>query len=367
LIDSLSRKRHHDVMSRPPSDWVEPLESLEYVTPRDRNPRPGVLTAVGVLSIIVGAASLLASAAGGFMAFGMLMATKVVMPPLPATMPTTARTARVTPVVRNGTLVLESDGFDAKTVRMVADVFDERRKLNAARRQQLEELLSQSGQTIFPVPGGGPPTADYIDNNISSDGAAGNRSVYFVVGTGRIELSDQSAIFRPRRSGSVITVYANSTPSTAAATPSSRPARARPTTMPNPFANVNPTAAMVTVAENVVSAALAIYLMVIGGMVLRDHPAGAKVHWIYIAIKLPLIVVGAVAMSWLYSGLLAGFNNMLKVTMPPGSPPMPALGTRMAAAAVVGALFSAAYPIGLIFVLLSRKVRDFYGAVIDLE
>src|SRR5215213_3811938 len=137
-------------MSRPPShDWVEPLE---YVTPQDLNPRPGILTAVGVVSIIVAGLSFLASVAGAFGAAAMLMMSSITMPPMPATMPTTAR--------GSGVVVAESEGFDDDTIDGIIQVCDRRRALSEERSAHLKQLMAESGRRIFPVPGGGLPTTD---------------------------------------------------------------------------------------------------------------------------------------------------------------------------------------------------------------
>lgn len=343
-------------MSVPPShDWVEPLE---YVTPQDLNPRPGILTAVGVMSIIIAGISFLASLAGAFGALGMLMASGITMPPMPT--PTTGPNRTVS---GSGVIVYSDDaGFDDATVDELIEVFARRRSLTEPRETHLRALLQQHGQTILPVPGGKKPTGEYLDNNITSDGASG-RSVYYVVGTGRIEVTDDAAMFRPRRSGELITVSAGS----GGSTPSSQPVfatRRATTMMANPFGQVNSSAAVLTLAENAVSAALAVYLLIIGILVLRDARAGGKLHWIYVAIKLPLVIVAALAMFWLYSGVIAGFNNAMRSAAPPGSAP-PSAAWSFGIYAVFVAVVSAAYPIALIVVLTSKSVRKFYSPVME--
>src|SRR5205814_7195799 len=61
-----------------------------------------------------------------------------------------------------------------------------------------------------------------------------------------------------------------------------------------PF-KVNSAAAGVSIVADLASIALAIYLFVIGILVLRDSRLGAKLHWWYVGLKIPAGIVAAVA------------------------------------------------------------------------
>ena len=67
-------------------------------------------------------------------------------------------------------------------------------------------------------------------------------------------------------------------------------------------------------------------------------------------------------------GKSSGFMSSVTAAMPPGAgppPPTRAMTGVMAASAIVGGGVALAYPLALIFVLMSRTVRDYYSATND--
>src|SRR5580658_6991041 len=79
-------------MSIPPPIYGSPPGPLEYAAPIPM--RPGILTAVGVLSIIFGAISALVSGGGVLSGIIYLAMSNIHIPmPIPATMPATAPAA----------------------------------------------------------------------------------------------------------------------------------------------------------------------------------------------------------------------------------------------------------------------------------
>ncbi len=102
------------------------------------------------------------------------------------------------------------------------------------------------------------------------------------------------------------------------------------------------------IGEDVASFGLAIYLFVIGILVMRQSLAGRRLHLIYAWLKLPLAVAGGMSMTWLYSTFLN-------------------IGPR-AAIARPGIIYSALwmsviaciYPIALIITLSTRSMREYY-------
>src|SRR5688572_15044125 len=125
-------------MSEPPP-FPMPVEPLGYGNPYYGRRRPGILTAVGVLSIIVGGLSFLASALGGAGAFVLMRTAAMPMPvmrPAPATAPTTN--------VGSGGLVsgdrlttVGEDGLDADQAGVVISVLERRRRLSDEQKAQL--------------------------------------------------------------------------------------------------------------------------------------------------------------------------------------------------------------------------------------
>ena len=119
---------------------------------------------------------------------------------------------------------------------------------------------------------------------------------------------------------------------------------------PNPFGKISPMAPLMIGLNALASFALSIYLLISGIMVLRHSPRGATLHWIYVAIKIPLEILVSMALWWFFSQMLSGNGA--------GARPLGALVTASSVSVVLGCI----YPIVLIFVLCSRRVREYYSA-----
>jgi hypothetical protein len=128
----------------------------------------------------------------------------------------------------------------------------------------------------------------------------------------------------------------------------------------NPWSGIHPVAAILSLITSVLGLGLAIYLLVIGVLTLRYSPDGAKLHWRYVWMKIPLVVVATAAGIWVAAGMV----RSITASMPPGAMPVP-MTLMMSISTIMGALFSLAYPIGLIAVLRSRTVREYYGSIRD--
>jgi hypothetical protein len=101
-------------MSIPPSDAGYPYQPLEYAAPKSG--RPGILTAVGIISIIVGAMSVLGSLAGVFSGFMYLRMSSMTFP-APATAPQAATTMPgITSTTAAPTTATTSTNFQYTTV-----------------------------------------------------------------------------------------------------------------------------------------------------------------------------------------------------------------------------------------------------------
>jgi hypothetical protein len=136
--------------------------------------------------------------------------------------------------------------------------------------------------------------------------------------------------------------------SSAATTP---PARLTRATTPAPVVpRINPWAALLAVGESLLSLGLAIYLLVIGILVFRGSHAGARQHRIYALIKIPLALLAGVASGWMYFGFVSSMPFSTR-----------GIGVFFVVFAIVAAVISMAYPIGLLIALQSRSVRGYYA------
>jgi hypothetical protein len=398
-------------------DPVAPLGPLEYTMPARRG-RPGILTAIGVISIVIACLSGLVSLWGTFAGLGFLMMSTL-NAPARVTTTGTLSTLRApgAPAAggAGGTVTIggipadltdaQQDGLPPRQRQLAVNQLARIGGLDAHRQKHLDLLLAAAGKKVFPSPAG-PLTTQAIKRDVTdfgvvpSPGGGSAPSVYFVVGTGRIEVYDDHAIYRPDGSMDVVSASANedegdapaSPPSGASSPPSpaTSPAagadvqmsytligpggsrtttlstRGRPGTAPPPFPfRVSTVAAAVSLGESALSLGLAIFLLIAGILVLRDSPKGARLHWVYVAIKIPLVIVAVVASWWVWSGFASSLNAAVAASVPPGAaaPPPPAFGRLMFVWAIMGGLLALAYPVGLIFALSTRTVRNYYNAV----
>ncbi|MDQ3440520.1 MAG: hypothetical protein M3478_09245 [Planctomycetota bacterium] len=121
-----------------------------------------------------------------------------------------------------------------------------------------------------------------------------------------------------------------------------------------PTINLNMKAAVASIVCAVLGLALAIYLLVIGILMLRQHPRAGRLHKIYAAIKIPLAIAAGIAwpMFWMSIGPAgAGAGTTTTFT--------PALIT----ACVITALVGCAYPIALLIAFRTRVAREYYSTV----
>ncbi|HEY7088498.1 MAG TPA: hypothetical protein VH518_10445 [Tepidisphaeraceae bacterium] len=338
---------------QPPGGGLMPLQPLTYETPM-RAARPGILTAVGVLSIIFACLSVLMNC--GSVVKGVLFGTLRNMTlPAPPVLPTPSQMTTPAPVINNSSLT------DAQR-QIVTSALDHVHSIPPARREMLDRLLAEAGDDMFPF-AGDRFTDERITASVSDSGelaaeTPGQRgNLYFVLGNGRIELSDDHASFSPSGGGQRLRVDRDEIDATAQ-TPIQRfpGATTVPFTMPaSPFAGITGTTAMLNVLDGVLGLLLAIFLFIAGIMVLRDASSGRGMHLYYACLKIPLAMLGAVASWMLYTQMMKSF-----ATMGAGSPL--AFGTMTGGlSSVFEAVFACMYPVALLIVMNLQPIKDHYN------
>lgn len=323
-----------------------PVETLNYLPPRPAG-RPGIITAIGVLSIVIALFSGMTSLVLGFQAFGFYMLTKMsaMVPPTPP--PATA------PV---GIVQDPADGMDPSERRMVVAVLARLHpEMSVSRREHLDALLARTGRTMFQMRGAA-LTSPAIRASVSRDGripsARGDADgEYFVLPSGRVEIYDEHAMFDPGFGRQ--RVSASAAGSIGVAT--TQPAAAMSAPPPLPKINVSGAIASAAIAESAASIGLSIFLFISGIMVLNNSPRGAKLHRVYAVVKILLAIVAGVVMWMLWSQV---FNSMMSAAGPQFR-----MGALTGAWAVVGSLVSCVYPVALLIVLRTRAVRSYYDPV----
>ncbi len=157
-----------------------------------RYTRPGIITAIGVSSIVVAAICMLG---GGVMILVNLVVSSVSRFPTPAI----AAPVVVTPPAPGPAELVGANGTTAADRATIIEGLGRVQLLTALERDQLDELLAEEGKTVLPL--GADFTPEQVVANVtrsghlSTGGAAG--SEYFVLGTGRLEVGEDRAIFFP--------------------------------------------------------------------------------------------------------------------------------------------------------------------------
>jgi hypothetical protein len=101
-----------------------------------------------------------------------------------------------------------------------------------------------------------------------------------------------------------------------------------------------------TLLDALLGGLLAIYLLVVGILVLRQHRKARGLQTIFAILKIPLAILAAIGWTWTIDDANAG-------TIPAGQ-----LKFWLVLFLVIGL----AYPIVLLFVVQMRSVRDYYRA-----
>ena len=123
-----------------------------------------------------------------------------------------------------------------------------------------------------------------------------------------------------------------------------------------PNISINPFAIPLFMASAVLSVGLAIFLLVAGIFVLRDSIQGRRLHLIYAGIKIPLALALGSTITFVGHELIQALR---------ASAPSPAMFP-MRVAYIVGGVAAGVgcvYPVVLLIVLNTRRVREYYHSV----
>jgi hypothetical protein len=128
------------------------------------------------------------------------------------------------------------------------------------------------------------------------------------------------------------------------------------------YLGVPAAASILTITEAALSLCVAALLIFAGIWMLRDSPAAGRLHRIYVALKIPLIALAAIATWWTTSGLMSSVTAMAAHSIAPAV--MPTFGNMIAVIqAIVGAVFALLYPIALLIVLSSRTAKEHFNTL----
>jgi hypothetical protein len=302
-------------------------QQLEYAYLIQR--RPAVVTAIGVMSILVGLASLLASAVGGTVVGGIYTFKKATMNAAAATRRTTVAAPATRPATAPATAQTTLPAADVQGVIAAAQSMSAKTPLNPQQVAALQALLEEPGQTLVLPSNASAPASTYVAGvDIDEKGTA---HVVFI-----------NVIVSISQQGKVV---------------AQQPTSAIPR---NIAAAISGTAIGLAIFESLASGALAVFLIVAGIVTLRQSLGGRRLHMIYVAIKIPLALIAILAGTWLAYGLNKGMNTLALLAASSGPEAFP--GVFWATALVLG-IGGLAYPIALLFALRSRAANEYYNMI----
>lgn len=187
----------------PPLPVLPPLPPPAWPPPGGaelpRPPRPGAVTAVAVASFVAAAVSLLGhvalliGAAVVYVAPAIAPVTRATNPPAPVTAPTTSTS-------------VNQDGLADQDRALAVLVFTSRQPLSPKRQEHLDAMLAQHGKRVLgPAAEGGPLTEHLVFEAITDQGQMPSADPsregpdYYRTVAGRLEITDDGAVFYPGR------------------------------------------------------------------------------------------------------------------------------------------------------------------------
>jgi hypothetical protein len=185
--------------------YAVPVQPLQYVLP-DYRGRPGLITAIGVISIIVASVGMLAALftvlqAGGYYMMSIMSTSmagararsSVTVSSFPPPVPVQVAGAAVPGVGPRGM----GDAERRATVRVLTDL----RPMTPRRKSQLDAILAQAGKDLA--------TDHVTDSGTMPEARSGEAPPdYFVTPAGRLEVFNDRAVFFPSNNSPTVRVSA---------------------------------------------------------------------------------------------------------------------------------------------------------------
>ena len=178
------------------------MQALEYNLP-PRGRRPGVLSAIGVISIVVASLSGLYSLYAGMQGFGFYMLSMMSSqrPGAPFARATVAPPAVASPQPLRDLAVVSPFGMNEAERKSAAESLVRLQPMGSRRLEQLDAILSSSGRQLG---------VDAVtESGLMPDARSGEKGpVFFVSRKGRLEVFDDRAVFFPADNSPTVRVSA---------------------------------------------------------------------------------------------------------------------------------------------------------------
>jgi hypothetical protein len=315
--------------------------------------RPAILTAIGIISIVVASLSLITGCITGL--YGAILRSMPI-PVMPTTMPATSPTVSVyggpaaySPAAQAGAA---PELMKPNSRVMVIAAMNRLSPMSDERQQMLDQLLKEAGDGIFPFSEQN-FTPARLAGSISASGRLPGAddehpgNTYFVIANGRIEVADDHAVFMPSRAGdlSTVRVYRKDDSAQAAAANTPPPVTFKIFSAPAWVVR----GFFLSLLFNVL---LAMLLMTAGILTLRDSRKARRLHLTFALLKFGAIAL-AVYASWHYA-------DAFLAAMSQAGAQANAAGPFLAMVSAAPAAIACIYPLALLVALNTRSVRAYY-------
>jgi hypothetical protein len=125
--------------------------------------------------------------------------------------------------------------------------------------------------------------------------------------------------------------------------------------------NIDRVTMVVMLADGIIGLALAIFLAVLGILTLTGSPRARWGHLLWAWLKLPAIALSFVSTMSFMTSMFQ--NATASMTTTPGAPAPPQFINTMAIVqASIYAAFALIYPIAILIVMRTRRVKEYYEA-----
>ncbi len=287
--------------------------------------RPPIVTAMGTIAVIVAVLSLLTSAICGVVALGMFVGSQMAAASrtLAASRAVVAQTTPPATIAGPAQIKAGPRGFNMQQRSVVMHVLESAQALSAGQQTQLEQLLARRGQDIMPFVSGNSPSPQLVRANLSDSGRiasykGGERAAYYVIGTGKLEIYSDRAVFFPNTPGApAIRIQNGIDPDDDLGGAASRANVNVAPTLPVSTYAIRPAATALTMIDAILSGGLAIYLLVVGILVLRQSPRSRGLQLAFAILKTPLAILCAFGWMWAISDSITSTSGGT-ITSPPG-------------------------------------------------
>jgi hypothetical protein len=176
--------------SPPPIPAHPVYQALPYQSP-DSEARPGILTTLGVIGVILGALGIFINGIFGMGTyFVSTVSQRVQIMQANMTLPTAAIPGQV----------VSGDGFEPDQRKIIIDALNNARPLTPVRQKQLDDLLADQGRKLITLSDQSltpDRLATFISDVKEMPNPDGPPVDVFILGSGRLEISDQTAVFFP--------------------------------------------------------------------------------------------------------------------------------------------------------------------------